>query len=100
MGDAHSRIRRIDTLTPRPRRAHYVNPQVLLFVDVDLNFVSFGQYGDCHRRSMNTTGPLSSRNALDAMNTAFEFKPAVGSAPGNCCNYFLDAAKASRAEAQ
>src|SRR5208282_1237256 len=94
MSNAHRGVGRVDALTAWARSAHNVNTQVFLLVDVDLDLIGFRQYRDRDGRRMNTSRCFGSGNTLDAMNAAFELKPAVGAAPGNCCDYFLDTAEA------
>src|SRR5713101_3195163 len=100
MRNPHGRVRRVDALAAGPRRTHYVDPKVLLLVDIDLDLVCLGQHRDGHRRSMNTARRFGGRYALHAMDTALELEPAVRAASAHQRDDFLDSAKPGRAQTQ
>src|ERR1700730_4143637 len=100
VGYTYGRVGVIDALAARSRGAHHVDAEVLLFVDVDLDLVGLGHHGYSDSRGMDAPGGLGGGHSLHAMHSAFELEPAVGAAPGDERDHFLDSAKAGGAKTE
>ena len=82
MRDAHRGIGGIDGLPARPRRTKRVNADFLR-VNLDFHLVGFRQDGHRDGGSMDAALLLGGRDALHAMNAAFEAQPAIDLLPFN-----------------
>ena len=72
MGDADRGFGLVDMLAAGALRAHRIDLQVR-FVDIDVDFLGFGQHRDGRRRRMNAALRLGFRHALDSMHARLEF---------------------------
>src|SRR3989304_8171380 len=77
MGDAPRRVGGVDAWPAGARGAKHVDPDVLR-IDANFALVRLRQPRNGHRRSMNAAGAFGGRYPLHAMDTTFEFEPAVG----------------------
>ena len=73
MRDPHRRVRRVDVLATRSRRAVHVDAQVAV-VDLDIDLFGLRQHRDGCRRGVDAASALGHRNPLDAVDAAFEFQ--------------------------
>ena len=73
MRDAHSGIRRVHRLPARTGRAERINAQILR-LNLDVDFIGFGQHGDGRGRSVHTALLLGLGNALHAVHAALIFQ--------------------------
>ena len=76
MGDAHGGVGSVNALTARAGGAVGVDAQVGL-VDLDVNFLGLGKYGDGSRGGLNAALGLGLGNALDAMHAGLELHDGV-----------------------
>ena len=74
--DAHGGIRGVDGLAARAGRAERVNADFLRF-NMDFNLVGFREHGDGDRRGMDAALLFGGRDALHAVDAAFEPQAAV-----------------------
>src|SRR5207244_2148177 len=74
MGDAHGGIGGVHRLAAGAGGAESVDAQIFR-LDLDVDFVGFGQHGDRCRRSVDAPLLLGRGNALYAMHAAFVFQP-------------------------
>ncbi len=75
--DAHRRVRGVDRLSPRARRAEHVDPQVGR-VDGHLHLVGLGKRHDGGGRGVDATLGLGDRYALHAVGPALVLHPRPG----------------------
>ena len=72
MGDADGGVGCIDALAAMTTGAIDVDTEVFLF-DFEILFGGFGEDGDSDGASVNPTLGFGNRDALDAVDTTFEF---------------------------
>ena len=82
MGDADSGIGLVDVLATRAGGAEGVDADVLV-VDLDLDILDLGQDRDGGGRGVDPAAGLGGRNALDAVDAAFELQPAEDALAGD-----------------
>ena len=80
MRDAHGGFRFIDVLTAGAGSAVHVDFQIL-FINLQIDFLGFGQNGDRRRGRMHAPRRFRFRHALDTVNARFEFQPFKHVAP-------------------
>ena len=73
MRDTHSGISGVDRLAARAGGAECIDPQVFR-LDLDVDFVGFGENRDSCGGSVNTALRFRRGNALDAVHAAFVFQ--------------------------
>ena len=93
VGDADGGVGGVDALAAGAARAEGVDAQVLV-VDLDVDFFGFRQDGDGDGRGVDAAARLGCRHALDAVDAALVFQLAVGAAPFDRRDDFLEAADA------
>ena len=98
MGDAHGRIGGIDGLAAGTGGAEGVDADVF-GVDLDLDFVGFGQYGDRDGGGMNAALLFGHGHALHAVHSALVFQLAVDLVAADQCDHFLHPAHGGLAHA-
>src|SRR4051812_6180269 len=76
MRDADGAVRCVYRLAAGPRRTERIDANIF-GVDPDLHLVSFRQYGNSNRRSVDTTLRFRHRHSLYAMNARFVLQLAV-----------------------
>ena len=76
MGDAHGGVGGVNALTARAGGAVGVDAQVGL-VDLDVDLLGLGKYGDGSRGGLNAALGLSLGNALDAVHAGLELHDGV-----------------------
>src|SRR5262245_31683508 len=76
VGDTHSRIRRVDTLSAWTGGTKNVNTEIG-WIDIHLDLFGFRQNGDGHSRGMDTPLGFSDRHTLHAVRAALKFELAV-----------------------
>ena len=78
MGQAHSGIRRIDTLAAVAGRAHHVDADIFL-VDHDIHFLCLRHDRHGHSGCVDPSAALRLRHTLYTVHTALVFQPGVRS---------------------
>ena len=91
--EADRRIGRVDALAAGSARAEGVDAQILV-VDLDVDFLGFGQHRDRRRRGVESSGRFGRRHALHAMDAAFVLQAAVDAASLDGGDDFLEPADA------
>src|SRR5262249_40370206 len=69
VGYAHGRVRGVDALPSRSRRAKDIDPYILR-INVDFYLIGFGQHSHRYRGGVNPARTFGNRNPLHAMNAA------------------------------
>ena len=93
--DAHGGIGRVHGLPAGAGRAKRIDAQIL-GLDLDVNFVRFGQHRHRGRGSVNAALLLGGRDALHAMHAAFIFQLRINFLALNRGHHFLHAADGRR----
>src|SRR2546429_478765 len=95
MCDTHGGIGGVHRLAAGAGGAESVDAQIFR-LDLDVDFVGFGQHGDRCRRSVDAPLLLGRGNALYAMHAAFVFQPGINLVPLNRGNHFFHSPKRRR----
>ena len=99
MGNSDRAVRGVDRLAARPRRPIDVDPQIFV-VDLDVDILRFRKNRDGRGRGMDSSAAFGYRNALDAVDSAFELELRENASPADRSDRFLVAAKLGRARAR
>ena len=95
--DSDRRVRRVHALAAGSARAERIDADVLL-VDLDVDFLGFGQHRDGGRGRVDPAAAFGRRHALDAVDAALVLQLAVDALALDRRDGFLDAADAGLAE--
>ncbi len=93
MSHAHRRVSSIDRLAARALAAIHIHAHIV-HVQVDIDFIHFGQHRHCHRAGVDAPLTFGFRHALDTMHAALVFKPAVRTLPAHLEHDIFEAAHA------
>src|SRR5690242_4219470 len=78
MSEAHGRISGVHALPARPRGTKSIDAHVF-GIELDLDFIGFGEHGYRNRRSVDATLLLGFRHSLHAMHAAFILELTINS---------------------